>query len=180
MFALKTPLNNSDILNLKAGDEVLLSGTIFTARDKAHQFLLKNSFSKIKNGVVYHCGPVVKGNQIIAAGPTTSARLNYYTPKLINKYAIKAVIGKGGMDVSVLNALRGKAVYLAAIGGAGVLYADKIKLKDVYKKEFGPTEAIYEFEVTDFPLIVGMDALGTSLYDEVAKKSKVIFEKLID
>jgi len=179
MHILKTPLNDQDILKLKAGDEVLLSGVIFTARDKAHQFFLDHNFEKINNGIIYHCGPIAQGNKIIAAGPTTSARLNYCTPELIEKYLLKAIIGKGGMDANVLGALKGRAVYLSAIGGAGVQYANKIKkIKNVYKKEFGVVEAIYEFEVKDFPLIVAMDAHGNSLYDEVYERSRAILRKL--
>ena len=176
---LKTPINQKDILNLKAGDEVLLNGTIFTARDKAHKFFLEDNFEKIKNGAIYHCGPIVQDGEVISAGPTTSARLNYCTPSLIERYSLKAIVGKGGMDTNVLEALRGKAVYLVAIGGAGVQYAQKIKLKNIYKKEFGMVEAVYEFQVKDFPLIVAMDAHGNSLYDEVYEKSRAVFEELI-
>jgi fumarate hydratase subunit beta len=179
MLKLKIPLSQKDISKLKIGDKVLLNGTIFTARDKVHEFLLRNDFKKIENSVIYHCGPIVRGFKIIAAGPTTSNRLNSFIPKLIQKYKIKAIIGKGGMDNSVLNALKGKSVYFAAIGGAAVLYAELMKIKNVYKKEFGMTEAIWELEVKDFPVIVAMDSKGNSLYDKVYQESKVIFQKLI-
>jgi len=179
MLKLKIPLSQKDISKLKIGDRVLLNGTVFTARDKAHEFLLRNNFKKIKNSVIYHCGPVVKGAKIIAAGPTTSIRLNPFTPGLIKKYGIKAIIGKGGMDDSVRKALKGKSVYFAAIGGAAVLYAELMKIKNVYKKELGMTEAMWELEVKDFPLIVAMDSKGNSLYDKVYRESKVIFQKLI-
>lgn len=179
MIILKTPINQKDVSNLKIGDEVLLNGTIFTARDLACKFLLENNFKKIKNSVIYHCGPVIKGDNVIAAGPTTSARLNFYTPRLIKKYELKAIIGKGGMDKSALNTLKGKAVYFSAIGGAGVFYAELMKIKNVYKKELGSTEAIWEFEVKDFPLIVTMDSYGRSLHKNVYQKSKNIFQDLI-
>lgn len=179
MIVLNTPISRKDILKLKIGDEVLLSGVIFTARDLAHRFLLENNFKKIKDSVIYHCGPVIKGNNVIAAGPTTSARLNPYMPKLIKKYGLKAIIGKGGMDKHVLNALKGRAVYFSAIGGVGVFYAELMKIKNVYKKELGPTEAIWEFEIKDFPLVVTMDSYGRSLHENVYRESKAIFQDLI-
>jgi len=179
MIHLETPIKQSDILKLKAGDKILLSGTIFTARDKAHKFLLENDFRLIQGAPIYHCGPIVDNGEVIAAGPTTSARLNSYTPELIKKYQTKIIIGKGGMDSATLSTMRGKAVYLSATGGAAVLYADKIKLKKIHKKEFGPSEAIYEFEAKDFPAIVTMDAKGKSLYNEIYKKSKKIHDQKI-
>lgn len=179
MQKLITPLKISDIQNLKAGDEVLLNGTIFAARDRAHEFFLDNNFEQIQGGIIYHCGPIVDGEKVVAAGPTTSQRLNIFTPQLIQKYDIKAIVGKGGMDEKVLEAMRGKAVYLAAIGGAGVLYAKNIKLKNIYKKEFGMSDAIYEFEVNNFPLIVGMDAHGESLYKKVNDESNDVFKRLL-
>ena len=178
MITLNAPYKQEDILKLKVGDNVLINGIIFTARDKAHKFLLEEDFEKIRNSVIYHCGPIVKDNEVISAGPTTSARMNPYTPKVIEKYGIRAIIGKGGMDNSVLNALKGKAVYFSGIGGAGVLYAKSITLKNGYKKEFGMPEAIWEFQVNEFPVIVTMDSKGNSLYEEVYKKSKDAFMKL--
>jgi len=180
MIVLKTPINQKEVLALKIGDEVLINGTIFTARDKAHHFLLEYTFEKINNSIVYHCGPIIKDDKIIAAGPTTSSRLNRYTPKIIEKYGIKAIIGKGGMNNSVINALKGKAVYFSAIGGAGVLYAKTMKIKNVYKQEFGMPEAIWEFEVENFPAIVTMDSKGNSLYEQIYQKSKAIFLKQLE
>lgn len=186
MIRLTTPLNKNDILNLKAGDKVLLSGVIFTARDRAHLFLLKNELKAINGSVIYHCGPVVKredsGWKVIAAGPTTSARLSAYAPQLIKKYGVRAVIGKGGMDKSVLEALKNNAVYLSAVGGAGAIYANAIQeVKSVRKlNEFGMAEAIWEFKVKDFPLIVTMDARGHSSYEEVYQKAKKVFLNLIN
>ncbi len=180
MINLNIPDDLQKILELRVGDKVLLSGTIFTARDRAHEFLLKNDFEAIKNSVIYHCGPLVKDNKIIAAGPTTSSRLNQYTPALIEKYGVKALIGKGGMGDSVVNALNGKGVYFSAVGGAGVLYAKALKVKTVYKPEFGMPEAIWELEAKDFPVVVAIDSTGNSIYKNVYQKSKESFLKLIN
>ena len=167
----------NDFTRLKVGDKVLLNGTVFTARDKAHLFLLENHFPKIKNSLIYHCGPLIKNNMVVAAGPTTSSRLNSYTPKLIEKYNIKAIIGKGGMDDTVLRALKGKAVYFSAVGGAALVYAKSMKVKNVYKKEFGMCEAIWELGVKNFPVIVTMDSKGNSLHRDILTRSKKALER---
>ena len=140
---------------------------------------------KLENGVIYHCGPIVKKRlsyKIIAAGPTTSGRLSLYTPEVIKKYKIRAIIGKGGMDKGTLEAMKKHGcVYLAAVGGAGALIASKIKkVKAVYKEEFGMPEAIWELEVESMPLIVAMDAHGKSIYDDVLKDSGERLSKLLD
>lgn len=176
---LTTPLTTEDILKLNIGDEVLLSGTIFTARDTAHKFFFENNFKKIKNAVIYHCGPIIKDNEVISAGPTTSERMNHYTKYMIEKYNTPAFVGKGGMDKDSLETMRGRAVYFSAIGGAACLYAKAMKVKQVDKLEFGMPEAIWEFEITNFPVMVSMDAKGNSLHDDVYKKSKAAFERLI-
>ena len=168
-----------DFTKLNIGDKVLLEGTIFTARDRAHLFFLENDFQKIKNSIIYHCGPIVKGNEVIAAGPTSSSRFNVYTKELIDKYGIKAIIGKGGMDKNVLEALRGKAVYLSAIGGAALLYTRNMQLRNVYKPEFGMTDAIYELEVKDFPVVVTMDSKGNNLHEEILRKSEKAYGEVI-
>jgi len=181
------PLSSKDVRKLKVGDKVELSGTIFTARDKAHLYLLESSEfdEKLKNGVIYHCGPIVKKDgssiRIISAGPTTSERLSLYAPEVIKKYSIKGIIGKGGMDKKTLMTMKKHGcVYLAAIGGMGAFIASSIKnVKAVYKEEFGMPEAIYEMDVEDMPLIVAMDARGNSIYDRVLKSSLREFEELI-
>lgn len=176
MISLKTPIKKEDVLSLKVGDEVSLNGTVFTARDKAHQYLVNNEFEKIRKSVIYHCGPIIKDNSVISAGPTTSGRMDIYTNSLIDKYEIRVIIGKGGMQAG---AFKGKAVYLSAVGGAGVFYANKMKVKSVFKKEFGMPDAIWEFEVRDFPTIVSIDSRGNSLYEKVYDESKTEFLKLI-
>ncbi|MFA6027740.1 MAG: fumarate hydratase C-terminal domain-containing protein [Patescibacteria group bacterium] len=184
MINLHTPLVSDQIKKLKVGDQVLLSGTIFTARDQAYNYLLKNNFSKIKNGVIYHAGPIVlekKGKTIpVSAGPTTSSRFSLKSIKLIQKYGIKAFIGKGGMDDdAVKKAMKGKTVYLAAVGGAGVVYANAMKIKKIYLKKLGMADAICELEVKDMPLIVTMDSQGRSIYHDVYKKSRKITKQFL-
>ena len=175
-------INNSfNPRELKLGAIVEISGIIFAARDKAHDYLLKNNDVKISKGIIYHCGPIVKDNRIIAAGPTTSARMNKYTPELIKKYGIKAIIGKGGMDKDAADVMKEfGCVYLSAVGGAAVILANKIKgIKNAYKKEFGMAEAIYEFEVENFPTIVTIDANGNSLHEEILEESKKKLQEMI-
>ncbi len=179
---ITTPPTKEDIMRVKAGDEVLFSGRVLTVRDKAHRWLLKTDFKPMHNAVVYHCGPMFekKGKEytIIAAGPTTSARVNHYTPQLIEKYNIRAIIGKGGMDEGVRKALIKQGIYCAAIGGASVVYASHIvKVLNVYKTEFGMTDAIWELEVKDFPVVCMMDTKGSSLFQKVEKASTTIYKK---
>lgn len=181
-------MSEKDVRKLKIGDKVELSGTIFTARDKAHLYLLESDELKEKllNGVIYHCGPIVKkrllGYKVVSAGPTTSERLSLYAPEIIRKYKIKAIIGKGGMDKSTLNAMkRYGCVYFAAIGGVGALIASSIKkVKGAYKEEFGMPEAIYELEVKDMPLIVAMDTKGNSIYEDVLRNSEKEYKDIMD
>jgi fumarate hydratase class I len=184
MITLNTPLKPDDIRKLRVGDTVLLNGHIFTGRDRAHLFFLRNDFARIKDAVIYHCGPIVRHENgaydIVAAGPTTSARMNKYTPELIDKYGVKAIIGKGGMDREVLGALRNRAVYLSGVGGAALIYADSIiKVRNVHKLEFGTPEAIWELQVRNFPAVVTMDSKGNSLHEDVLNESKKAFEKLV-
>jgi len=179
VISVNLPMSSQDVMKLRAGDRLLLNGRVLTARDRAHRFLLEEFFEKMKEATVYHCGPIIKGSDVIAAGPTTSMRMSPYTPELIERYGIRAIIGKGGMDDKVLKAIRGKAVYLSAIGGAAVTYAKSMMLRGVYKEEFGMPEAIWEFEVKDFPVIVTMDAHGRSLHREVMEASRAEMNKLL-
>jgi len=171
------PPTLADIKRVRAGDEVYFSGRVLTARDRAHRWLLKTNFKPMHNAVLYHCGPMFKetkaGIEILAAGPTTSARFNQYTPILLKKYSIHAIVGKGGMDDGVRAALHGVGIYCAAIGGAAVYYAHCItRVVNVYKTEFGMTDAIWELEVKDFPVFCMMDSKGKSLFQEVEEQSQ--------
>lgn len=179
---LFTPLKEEEIKELQVGDIVYLSGDVYTARDKAHnriiEYTIKDAEMEIpieKGAVLYHCGPLVrknnKGNwEIIAAGPTTSARMEGTTPAVIEKLDIHAIIGKGGMSGATREAMRRcHCVYLAFTGGAAVLAAHRIKaIKAVYWVDLGMAEAVWHLLVEDFgPLVVGIDAHGRSLYDEI-------------
>jgi fumarate hydratase class I len=176
---LQTPLKDADVRKLKAGDVVLLSGTVFTGRDAVHQYLYKGGeLNVLQDAVIYHCGPVVleEGGKfrVMAAGPTTSIREEPYQATVIAKYGVKAVIGKGGMGAKTLAACREHGcVYLHAIGGAAQVYARCVKdVPNVYLKQFGSPEAVWEMKVEDFPAVVTMDAHGRSLHAEVADDSK--------
>jgi fumarate hydratase class I len=176
---LQTPLAEADVRKLRAGDMVLLSGTVFTGRDEVHKYLHKGGdLPVIQGGVIYHCGPVVledKGTfRVMAAGPTTSIREEPYQADVISRFGVKAVIGKGGMGPKTLKACGDHGcVYLHAIGGAAQIYARCVEGVDgVYLKQFGSPEAVWQMRVKDFPAVVTMDAHGRSLHQEVADGSK--------
>ncbi len=173
-------LNSVDerILELKAGDIVYVTGEIFTARDKAHARaveMLKNGqklpFS-FNRSIVYHCGPIISGDRVISAGPTTSERMSPYVPKILKNVELMVMIGKGGMSREVVEAIKGKAIYLAFPGGAGALAASKIKkIKGVFWEDLGMAEAVWVFEVENFgPCVVAIDSEGKNLYEEVEKR----------
>ena len=182
---LKIPLSKDDIKKLEVGNIVYLSGTIYTARDRAHQRILdEGSPVNLKGAVIFHAGPIIRSSgedenlnyEMVAVGPTTSTRMNPYQPGIL-KLGVKAVIGKGGMDENTASALEeNNAVYLAAVGGCAALYVKSIlKVKGVNWIDLGVPEAIWELEVKDFgPLVVAMDSHGNNLYEEVKKKYKVL------
>ena len=168
-----TPLNDEVIMDLKAGDSILLSGVVYTARDAAHKRLIealeenKELPLPIKDQVIYYVGPSpAKENQVIgSAGPTTSYRMDPYAPKLLD-LGLKAMIGKGARNEEVIDAIkRNKAVYLGAIGGAAALIAKSIEKSEVIAYDDLGAEAIRKLEVKDMPLIVVIDCKGNNLYN---------------
>ncbi|HOX54012.1 MAG: FumA C-terminus/TtdB family hydratase beta subunit [Candidatus Omnitrophica bacterium] len=170
MKRIFTPLTKELIKSLNVGDEILLTGIIYTARDQAHKRLIKEIGKRrnlIKDKIIYYCGPTQtpKGKIIGSAGPTTSSRMDEFTPKLLAAGLI-AMIGKGARSEKVRQSIkRHKAVYFLAPAGCGALLSQKIKSKRIVAyKDLGP-EAIYELKVKDFPLIVGIDSKGRSIYD---------------
>ncbi len=170
---LTLPLSPSALTSLSAGDAVLLSGTLYTARDAAHQrfaaLLAQGQPIPIpKGGCIYYAGPcpAAPGEIIGPCGPTTSKRMDGVTPKLVD-YGVAAFIGKGPRSQDVKAAMKGRAVYFAATGGAGMLYARCITACEVAAfPELGP-EAVYRLTVKDFPVVVATDFAGNDLYQPV-------------
>lgn len=178
---LTYPFTRAAIRQLKIGQRVLVSGKIFTGRDRLHKFLAEGGRAPVslKNGAIYHCGPVVireKGKWCVrAAGPTTSIREEPYMAAIIRQQGLAVIIGKGGMGAATLQACRRYGcVYLHAVGGAAQVLADKIKnVGGVHFRDtFGPTEALWELEVVDFPCLVTIDAHGRSLHATIARRSE--------
>jgi fumarate hydratase subunit beta len=171
MIDLTTPLDG-EVLSLRAGDRVTLSGIVYTARDEAHLRMKEAGIPFDPRGaVIYHCGPVVAGERIIAAGPTTSARMDSLTGFLIEA-GVRGIIGKGGMGGGVVELLRGRAVYLAFTGGCAALAASRMCLRGVHFPDLGMAEAVWEIEVDHLPLVVGIDAHGNDLFGRVREEAK--------
>ena len=190
--ALTYPFTRASIRRLKVGERVLLSGRIFTGRDRLHKFLAEGGPAhcsplgeggrapvSLKNGAIYHCGPVVireKGKwRVRAAGPTTSIREEPYMAAIIKRYGVTVIIGKGGMGEATRRACRRYGcVYLHAVGGAAQVLADTVKnVSSVHFRDtFGPTDALWELEVVDFPCLVTMDAHGHILHEAIARRSE--------
>lgn len=175
---ITTPLTDEVVAGLRAGQRVLITGRILTGRDAAHQRMValldegKPLPVDIENQIIYYVGPspAPPGRPIGAAGPTTSGRMDFYAPRLI-ALGLKGMIGKGTRTAAVTDAMkRYGAVYFAAVGGAGALLAQRIQSARVLAwPELGP-EAIYEFEVEDFPVTVANDMYGGDLYREGRKQ----------
>jgi fumarate hydratase class I len=191
MNELRTPISETSIRALKVGDAVTISGTLFTGRDAVHKYLHQGgqlpAGVNLKDGILYHCGPVVikdeQGNwKCVAAGPTTSIREEPYQWQVIRDFGLRGVIGKGGMGDKTLQACKDHGcAYLHAVGGAAQVLAACIKrVPNVYLMEkFGAPEAIWEFEVKDFPVIVTIDANGNSLHKEVFAASQAELAKYV-
>ncbi len=174
---LHTPLSDEDVLGLKAGDNVLISGIIYTARDAAHKKMVELIEKgeplpvDLKGQVIYYVGPAPAkpGQAIGSAGPTTSGRMDAYTP-LTLEHGMKACIGKGLRNAAVKEALKKyKGVYLAAVGGAGALLSKRVTRSEVVAYPELGAEAIYRLEVKDFPATVINDTYGNDLYEEGIK-----------
>ena len=175
---LTAPLSEESVRALKVGDVVLISGEVYTGRDAVHAYLMKNPPPVDLHGaVLYHCGPVMlkqgDGWLVKAAGPTTSSREEPYQATVIEKYGVRAVIGKGGMGAKTLAALqKSGAVYLNGIGGAAQFYARTVdKVLGVHLLEFGIPEGMWHLHVNNFAAIVTMDANGNSLHADVEKET---------
>ncbi|MEM3579312.1 MAG: FumA C-terminus/TtdB family hydratase beta subunit [Candidatus Bathyarchaeia archaeon] len=195
VYHLKTPISEEEIRKLKVNDVIYITGTIVTARDQAH----RRALDYLKEGkplpinleglAVFHCGPVVsrEGDKwvAVAAGPTTSTRMDVFEDEFIKNFKVRVVIGKGGMGKRTTDAMaKYGAVYGAFTGGAAILAAKAIKnVRGVEWLDLGTPEALWIFEVEDFgPLTVAIDSHGNNLFLDVAKKveenRKKIYQKL--
>lgn len=183
-YRLRTPISEEDIRKLHVGDTIYISGTMVTARDSAHKRALE-FFRRgeplpvnLEGGVVYHCGPLAMKEddewRVVAAGPTTSARMEMFEADFIKAYGVRVVVGKGGMGQKTADAMKEYgAVYAAFTGGAAVLAAQAIKrVVGVEWLDLGVPEALWIFEVEDFgPLTVAIDAHGNNLLEDVRRKA---------
>lgn len=179
---ITTPISAEEILKLKAGDQVLITGVIYTARDAAHKRLVelveqgKELPFDVKDQLVYFVGPTPArpGKVIGSAGPTTSYRMDKYSPVLLD-LGLRGMIGKGSRSQEVKESIvKNKAVYMAAVGGAGALIAKAIKSSEIIAYEDLGPEAIRRLEVENFPATVINDAHGNDLYEEGAKAYRII------
>ena len=191
MIQLTTPVSEAAIRALKVGDEVAITGTLFTGREAVHKYLHEGGQLppgvSFQGGILYHCGPVIikdeKSNwKCVAAGPTTSIREEPYQWQVIRDFGLRGVIGKGGMGERTVEACRKHGcVYLHAVGGAAQVLAECIKrVPNVYfMEQFGAPEAIWEFQVVKFPAVVTIDAAGNSLHKEVLAASQAELAKYV-
>jgi fumarate hydratase subunit beta len=172
-LVLTTPLSGLIVASMHAGDQALLSGVIYTARDAAHKRFMaligkgEKPPVDLSGQVLYYCGPAPAkpGRPVGSAGPTTSARMDVYTPRLLETTGLKGMIGKGGRGSAVIDAMKKLGcVYFAAIGGAGAFIAKSIISSSIVCfDDLGP-EAVYRLEVRNMPLIVAIDSKGNDLY----------------
>lgn len=175
---ITAPLDEQVTKELKSGDYVYISGTIYTARDAAHKRIYETMQSgqnpplDMEKNIIYYLGPspAREGQIIGSAGPTTSSRMDKYTPLLLDN-GLKGMIGKGKRSTEVIEAIKkNKAVYFAAVGGAGALLSKCIKKSEVIAYDDLGTEAIRKLEVENLPVIVVIDSDGNNLYETATKK----------
>ncbi len=186
---LTAPFTEAAIRALKVGDEVEITGLLFTGRDAVHKYLHEGGALPpgvdLRDGILYHCGPVVLKDaqgtwNVVAAGPTTSIREEPYQGQIIRQFGLRGVIGKGGMGERTLAACKeAGCVYLHAVGGAAQVLAERIvRVRNVhFLEEFGSPEAIWELEVERFPAVVTMDSHGRSLHREILESSQAELSK---
>ena len=174
MKKITLPLSQSDKKNLRAGECVLVSGTVYTARDCAHKRLMELIDTNqglpfpLEGAFIYYAGPcpAPEGKACGSSGPTTSARMNAFAPRLL-KLGLGGMIGKGEMNEETRRAIKEqKAVYFAAIGGAGAFYGNAVKACDLIAFPDLLSEAVYKMQIEDFPLVVAYDPDGNSIYNK--------------
>jgi fumarate hydratase class I len=187
MNPLIEPYTEEQVRRLKVGDMVGITGMLYTGRDAVHKFLHEGGTPPVdlRNQIIYHCGPVVvkeRGRWVVkAAGPTTSTREEPYQAQIIEKFSLRAVVGKGGMGPKTLEACRKfGCVYLHAVGGAAQVLAECVtEVVGVCLEEFGSPEAIWAFRVKEFPAVVTMDSHGESLHAAVLEQSKTRLQAVL-
>lgn len=182
---INAPFNKEELAKLQAGDYVYITGTIYSARDAAHKRMYETMLEgkeipmNLKDNTIYYLGPTPakKGQVIGSAGPTTSSRMDKYTPMLLDN-GLNGMIGKGRRSQEVIDAIvRNKAVYFVAVGGAGALLSKCIKKSEVIAYDDLGTEAIRKMEVEDFPVIVVIDSNGNNLYETAVKEFRESLHK---
>ena len=190
MKILETPLDHEKVKELRVGDAFYITGTIFTARDAAHEKLLEIDDEDVpfdpSKYAMFHCGPAIHKEEgewkVVSAGPTTSIRMEIFEDDFIERFGTKVIIGKGGMGDRTLKALeKHGGVYCQYTGGAGALMANAIKeVEDVYfLEELGIPEAFWMFKVEEAgPFLVTMDSAGNSIHDDVADEVSKNLEKV--
>ncbi|MBR1870866.1 MAG: fumarate hydratase C-terminal domain-containing protein [Kiritimatiellae bacterium] len=185
---LAYPFTEEAVRALHAGEQVLVSGKVFTGRDRFHKHFADGGALPFdfRDAALFHCGPVVVQEgakwRVVAAGPTTSVRENPYEPAFIAASGVRLIIGKGGMDKATLDACaRHGAVYLQAVGGAAALTAQTVRrVVDVkFLEEWGAAEACWQFEMHEFPCVVAMDAHGGDLFAAVRERSAKTLANLL-
>ncbi len=180
MIKIEAPFTEEKVRSLKVGDMVEITGIVFTGRDAVHKWLHDGNEPPVsfKDGIIYHCGPVVIKKEgkwtVTAAGPTTSIREEPYQAGIIEKFGVRAVIGKGGMgEKTRLACQKFGCVYLHAVGGAAQVLAEAIEeVENVYGyDQFGSPEAIWQLRVKSFPVVVTIDSHGNSLHKDIEAES---------
>lgn len=182
-YKFRTPISDEAIRDIRVGDYISIDGDIILARDEAHKraLELRNNNEElpmeISGGIIYHAGPIAikqdKNWEIIAVGPTTSARMEMFEPEFIKNFNIKLILGKGGMSGETIEAFKKyNTIYGAITGGTALIWANKIK--DVIQVEWldlGVPEALWKIRVKDFgPILVAIDSVGNNLYEMVNNK----------
>ncbi len=193
VYKLKTPISEEDVRKLKVNDVIYITGTMITARDSAHKRALglfeegKEMPINLQGLAVFHCGPIVKKEDdkwtVVAAGPTTSTRMDLFEDEFIKAFEVRVVIGKGGMGRRTAEGMKKYgAVYGAFTGGAAVLAAKAIKnVKGVEWFDLGMPEALWILDVEDFgPLIVAIDAHGNNVFEDVRKEVEENRQKIYE
>jgi len=184
IYKLRTPVSEKEVRKLGVNDTIYLSGTIVTARDAAHKRAL-DFYNKgnqlpinLEGLAIFHCGPIVKKEcnrwSVVAAGPTTSSRMDLFEGEFIKNFKVRVIVGKGGMDKKTVDAMKQYgAVYAAFTGGAAVLAAKSIKqVKGVEWIDLGMPEAMWILEVENFgPLTIAIDSHGNNLFQTIQTKA---------